>query len=167
MISTLCSDIWLSFVPGGEDGKFEPELSSLSNGINLLCLLIWIRFKVKSSLSPANGSEEEVFKRVTITNLVFYQKKLAIEQNNLQKLKCPGGCLEGMLKLRIDWRIICIASVNRSVVESEAYSVALTEFSVASFLLISSNQCRRNGRQANLYVKGTVEEQSFPYPHQR
>ena len=176
MISTLCSDIWLSFLPGGEDGKFEPELSSHSNGINLLYLLIWIRFKVKSSLSPANGSEEEVFKRVTVTNLVFYQKKLGIEQNNLQKLKCPGGCLEGMLKLRIDWRIICIASVNRSVVESEAYSVAfrslisiifLTEFSVASILIISSNQCRRNGRQANLYVKGTVEEQSFPYPHQR
>ena len=89
-------------MPGGEDGKFEPELSSLSNGINLLYLLIWIRFKVKSSLSPANGSEEEVFKRVTVTNLVFYQKKLGIEQNNLLKLKCPGGSLEGMLKLRID-----------------------------------------------------------------
>ena len=89
-------------MPWGEDGKFEPELSSLSNGINLLYLLIWIRFKVKSLLSPANGSEEEVFKRVTVTDLVFYQKKLAIEQNNLQKLKCPVGCLEGMLKLRID-----------------------------------------------------------------
>ena len=89
-------------MPWGEDGKFEPELSSLSNEINLLYLLIWIRFKVKSSLSPANGSEEEVFKRVTITNLVFYQKKLAIEQNNLQKFKCPGGCLGGVLRLRID-----------------------------------------------------------------
>ena len=28
------------FRAGGEDGKFEPELSSLSNGINLLYLLI-------------------------------------------------------------------------------------------------------------------------------
>ena len=45
--------------------------------------------------------------------------------------------------------------------------IFLTEFSVASFLFISSNQCRRNGRQANLYVRGKVEEQSFTYPHQR
>ena len=45
--------------------------------------------------------------------------------------------------------------------------IFLTEFSVASFLFISSNQCRRNGRQANFYVRGKVEEQSFTYPHQR
>ena len=66
--------------------------------------------------------------------------------------------------------------MNQSVVQSEAYFVAfkslifiifLTEFSVASFLFISFNRCRWNGRQANFYVKGSIEEQSFPYSHQR
>ena len=71
VISTLCWDIWLSFVPGGENGKFEPELSSLSVGINVLYLLIWSYFKVKSALSRADGSEEEVSERVTVTNLAF------------------------------------------------------------------------------------------------
>ena len=51
--------------------------------------------------------------------------------------------------------------------KSLIHIIFLTEFSVASFLFISSNQCRRNGRQANLYVRGKVEEQSFTYPHQR
>ena len=71
VISTLCWDIWLSFVPEGENGKFEPELSSLSVWINVLYLLIWSYFKVKSSLSRADGSEEEVSERVTVTNLAF------------------------------------------------------------------------------------------------
>ena len=62
---------------GGEDGKFEPELSSLSSGINVLYIL-WSCFRVKSSLSRADGSEEEVSKKVTVTNLAFLQKKLAI-----------------------------------------------------------------------------------------
>ena len=96
-------------MPGGENGKFEPELSSLSVGINVLYLLIWSYFKVKSALSRADGSEEEVSERVTVTNLAF-KKKLAMERNSLQKLKCPGGCLRRMLKLRIDRRIICIDS---------------------------------------------------------
>ena len=63
---------------GGEDGKFEPELSSLSSGINVLYILMWSCFKVKSSLSRADGSEEEVSEKVTVTNLAFLQKKLAI-----------------------------------------------------------------------------------------
>ena len=63
---------------GGEDGKFEPELSSLSSGINVLYILMWSCFKVKSSLSQADGSEEEVSEKVTVTNLAFLQKKLAI-----------------------------------------------------------------------------------------
>ena len=63
---------------GGEDGKFEPELSSFSSGINVLYILMWSCFKVKSSLSRADGLEEEVSEKVTVTNLAFLQKKLAI-----------------------------------------------------------------------------------------
>ena len=59
---------------GGEDGKFEPELSSLSSGINVSYILMWSCFKVKSSLSRADGSEEEVSEKVTVTNLAFYKK---------------------------------------------------------------------------------------------
>ena len=72
MISALSSDICLSFMRRGEDGKFEPELSSLSSGINVLYLLIWSCFKVQSSLSRAD--EEEVSEKVTVTNLAFYKK---------------------------------------------------------------------------------------------
>ena len=61
-------------MPGGEDGEFEPELSSLFSGINLLYLLIWSCFKVKSSLSRADGSEEEIFKTVSVASLAFYKK---------------------------------------------------------------------------------------------
>ena len=59
---------------GGEDGKFEPELSSISSGINVLYILMWSCFKVKSSLSRADSSEEEVSEKVTVTNLAFYKK---------------------------------------------------------------------------------------------
>ena len=39
--------------------------------MNVLYLLIWSYFKVKSSLSRADGSEEEVSERVTVINLAF------------------------------------------------------------------------------------------------
>ena len=85
-------------MPGGEDGEFEPELSSLFSGINLLYLLIWSCFKVKSSLSRADGSEEEeIFKTVSL--VLPFTKKLASKRNNLQKFKYLGSCLRGMLKL--------------------------------------------------------------------
>ena len=35
---------------------------------------MWSCFKVKSSLSRADGSEEEVSEKVTVTNLAFYKK---------------------------------------------------------------------------------------------
>ena len=80
MIFTFCSDIWLSFVPGGEDGKFEPELSSLSNGINVLYLLIWSCFKV--------------LKKVTVTNLAFY-KEIGNWTKQSSKVKMSRGLLRG------------------------------------------------------------------------
>ena len=42
--------------------KFEQEVSSLSNGIQVSYFLTWRYLKVKSSLSQANGSEGEVYK---------------------------------------------------------------------------------------------------------
>ena len=38
------------------------EMSSLSGGMQVFYLKIWRCFKVMSSLSPANGSEEKVYK---------------------------------------------------------------------------------------------------------
>ena len=141
---------------GSENGKFESELSILSCGINVLYLLIWSCFKVKSSLSRADGSKEEVSERVTVTNLTF-SKKLAIELNNHEKLKCPGSCPREMFKLRVDRRVICIASG-----ESRCRSIASLFCRVSEFRFVEPLS-----PQANLYVKGTIEEQSFPYPHQR
>ena len=79
-----------------------------------------------------DGSDVEPSKKVTVIHPTFYIKNddriqdlgEAIEQNNLQKFKCLESCLRCMLKLRIDRSIICIASVNGSVVQSEAYSVS-------------------------------------------
>ena len=44
-------------VPGG--GAFEPEVSSSLSGIQMLYLLIWKCFKIKSSLLRVNGSDEK------------------------------------------------------------------------------------------------------------
>ena len=123
---------WRFWTLPGWDGKLEPELSSLSilsSWMNALYLLICSSFKVKSSLwwlrcgalqeSHCHLSYLYIKNDDQIQNLGE-----AIEQNNLQKFKCLESCLRCMLKLRIDRSIICIASVNGSVVQSEAYSVS-------------------------------------------
>ena len=45
-----------------ETGEFEPDLSSLSSGINVFYLLVWRCLKVKSSVSRTDGSEEKVYR---------------------------------------------------------------------------------------------------------
>ena len=47
------------------------EMSSLSGGMQVFYLKIWRCFKVMSSLSPANGSEEKVYK-VQVSKLGQY-----------------------------------------------------------------------------------------------
>ena len=85
----------------------------------------------------------------------------------------PYHTLTPLTNSKLSVTHFAVLTTEQEHVESEAYSVSLihiiflTEFSVATFLFISSNQSRRNGRQANLYVRGKVEEQSFTYPHQR
>ena len=99
----------------GWDGKFEPELSSLSSGTKVSYFFIQRCFEVQISLSRADGSEKEISKKVPVlpSKKNSIDDKIqhlggAIEQNNLQKLKFLGSCLRGMLKLRIDRRISCI-----------------------------------------------------------
>ena len=56
------------------DGKFEPELSSLSSGTKVSYFFIQRCFEVQISLSRADGSEKEISKKVPVTNLAFYKK---------------------------------------------------------------------------------------------
>ena len=147
MISALSSDICLSFMRGGEDEKFEPELSSLSSGIDVLYLL-----------SPSL--------------ILPFTKKLAIELNNHQKLKCPGSCPRRMFKLRVDRRIICIASGESRCRSTGSLFYRVSEFYIHYFhngvfcSIVPFRFVKPLSPQVNLYER-QVEEQSFPYPHQR
>ena len=58
----------------GWGGEFDPELSSLSSGINVFYSLIWSCLNVKCSLSRADGSGEHVAKKARDDNLAFYKK---------------------------------------------------------------------------------------------
>ena len=62
---------------------------------------MWSCFKVKSSPSWADGSEEEVFKKVTVANLAFY-KKIADQIRHLRgafehSLVLGGGNLKEII----------------------------------------------------------------------
>ena len=59
----------------------------------MLYLLIWSYFKVKSSLSRADGSEEEVSERVTVTNLAF--KKIGNGTKQSSKVEMSGRLPKG------------------------------------------------------------------------
>ena len=48
--------------PCSGERNLNLKISSLSGGIQVFYLEIWRCFKVMSSLSPANGSEENVYK---------------------------------------------------------------------------------------------------------
>ena len=61
-----------------------------------------------------------------------FTKKLAIELNNHQKLKCPGSCPRGMFKLRVDRRVICIASGESKCRSIESLFCRVSELSVPS-----------------------------------
>ena len=85
-------------MPEGEDGKFEPELSSLFSGINLLYLLMWSFFKVKVHFRE-QMAQKKMSSRKSLSLILPFTKKLTSKRNSLQDLKCPGSCQREMLKL--------------------------------------------------------------------
>ena len=169
MISALSSDICLSFMRRGEDGKFEPELSSLSSRINVLYLLIWSCFKVKVH---SRKQMKKRSPRKSPSLILPFTKKLAIELNNHQKLKCPGSCPRRMFKLRVDRRIICIASGESRCRSIGSLFCRVSEFYTHYFhngvfcSIVPFRFVKPSSPQVNLYER-QVEEQSSPYPHQR
>ena len=128
------------------------------DGLLLFCITMGLPFARCElryhSLSPTFYIKEEL-KGSRSPPLTLPHPYTPYEQRALcHTLRCPD-----------DWARACW--IRSLFFKSLIHNIFLTEFSVASFLFISSNQCRRNGRQANLYVRGKVEEQSFTYPHQR
>ena len=76
--------IWECYLcPGGEgnwtllewEGNFNLNCQVFFSWIHMIYLLIWRCWNVKSSLWWADGVEENLFKKVTVSDLNFYQKK--------------------------------------------------------------------------------------------
>ena len=128
-----------------------------------------------STLCGGPYSVKSNFFRLWVTTILYnYGATLhALCQRGVQKLRKPP--LPPPLPYHTPSPLtnseLCVTHLARWIgslfCKSLIHIIFLTEFSVGSFLFISPNQCRRNGRQANLYARGKVEEQSFTYPHQR
>ena len=124
-IFALFYDIWLSSVPGGRD--FEPRLGGMGN-LNRNCQVflaeqkchiflyrgvLRFKFHFREQMAQKKRSPRKSLSLILPSTKNSIDDKIkhlggATEQNNLQKLKCLGSCLRGMLKLRIDRRISCI-----------------------------------------------------------
>ena len=164
---------WRFWTLPGWDGKLEPELSSisiLSSWMNALYLLKWSSFKVKSSLWWLRcGALQESHCHLSYLLHKKWRSNPGLGWGNWtkqsSKFKCLESCLRRMLKLRIDRSIICIASVNGSVVQSEAYSVS---FDIHHFVEPISPQwlareplCQRPGWRAKLSVSSSTVSRVF------
>ena len=106
--------IWECYLcPGGEgnwtllewEGNFNLNCQVFFSWIHMIYLLIWRCWNVKSSLWWADGVEENLFKKVTVSDLNFYQKKnvwwnLALSSARFHFSKLKLGHLNEILALR-------------------------------------------------------------------
>ena len=125
---------WGFWTLPGWNGKFEPELSSLSNRINVLYL--WYGVVLRLKVHPREQmAQKKRSSRKSLSLIFTFTKKLLIRHLRgtfEHSLVLGGGNLNEIISkssnvrgdLGTDRRIIFIASVNRCVVDSKAYSVA-------------------------------------------